>query len=176
MNKCWKFQEDILILVWFNPNQTVLFSSLRNCGGEESRRSSFCHIILLSLDLGHLFCLQTLIRLFWMLNNLICYLKMWLVLPSVFCPLRNCGGEESRRNLFSSFPCPKGYKKQKWATIGPEIVQKCPKISNSTPKYPTVVQKYPIDCVLIPPPHSFLMTFFAQNSKFYKFFEKNAII
>ena len=38
-----------------NPNQTVLFSPLRNCGGEESRRSSFCHIILLSLDLGHLF-------------------------------------------------------------------------------------------------------------------------
>ena len=38
-----------------NPNQTVLFSPLRNCGGEESRRSSFWHIILLSLKLGHLF-------------------------------------------------------------------------------------------------------------------------
>ena len=33
-----------------------------------------------------------------------------------------------------------------------------------------------IDCVLIPPPHSFLMTFFAQNSKFYKLFNKNAMI
>ena len=40
---------------FINPNQTVLFSPLRNCGGEESRRSSFCHIILLSFKLGHLF-------------------------------------------------------------------------------------------------------------------------
>ena len=38
-----------------NPNQTVLFLPLRNCGGEESRRRSFCHIILLSFKLGHLF-------------------------------------------------------------------------------------------------------------------------
>ena len=37
-----------------NPNQTVLFSSLRNCEGEESRRHSFCHIFLLSFKLGHL--------------------------------------------------------------------------------------------------------------------------
>ena len=53
---------------------------------------------------------------------------------AVFCPLRNCGGEESRRNLFSSFPCPKGYKE-----TGNEL-QLDRKLSKNVQKYPTVLQ------------------------------------
>ena len=39
----------------FNPNQAKLFWPLRNRGGEESRRSSFCKPIMLTFQLGPLF-------------------------------------------------------------------------------------------------------------------------
>ena len=35
------------VLQHFNPNQTKLFLPLKDQGGEESRRSSFCNTIML---------------------------------------------------------------------------------------------------------------------------------
>jgi len=39
----------------FNPNQTKLFWPLKDQGGEESRRSSFCNTIMLTFQVGPLF-------------------------------------------------------------------------------------------------------------------------
>ena len=65
----------------FNPNQAKLFWPLRNQGGKESGRSSFCKPIMLTFQLGPLF--------------FIC--RHFL---DIFWPLRNQGGEESRRSSF----------------------------------------------------------------------------
>ena len=111
-----------------------------------------------------------------MINDLICYLKISLVCPSVFCPLRNCGGRNQDATSLAVSLVQKDTKKPEmsynWTGNSPKMsknIQQYSKISNSGPKIPYRLR-------LDSSPHSLLMPFFAQNSKFYKIFNKNAMI
>ena len=120
-----------------------------------------------------IFYLQTFFRHIIMLTNLNCYLNQVFCPLICFCPLRNRGGEESRRYKILTIFGPLLYISDRF---GPFWVYVCPfgqgKLLNRSRLYSSS-RGFLIGCVLIPPPLGFLTTFFVQNLKFSKSFHMN---
>ena len=105
-----------------------------------------------------------------MLTNLNCYLNQVFCPPICFCPLRNRGGEESRRYKILTIFGPLLYI---FDRFGPFWVYVCPfgqgKLLNRS-RLDSSSRGFLIGCVLIPPPLGFLTTFLYKIWNFQKVF------